>query len=67
MPNGSVPQSKQRTPSEQSDTMAKLKRLYDRTGPRPDAFGRRQALPSEIERLIETRQPPNPKPSERRR
>lgn len=64
MLNGSAHQSTQPATSTQSDIVAKLKRLYGRTGPRPDAFGRRQALPSEIERLIETRRPPDSRPSD---
>lgn len=36
-------------------TLAKLQRLYGHRGPRADAFGRRAALPSEIQRLTAAR------------
>lgn len=35
--------------------LAKLQRLYGHRGPRADVFGRRAALPSEIQRLTTTR------------
>lgn len=37
-------------------TLAKLQRLYGHRGPRADVFGRRAALPSEIQRLTAARQ-----------
>ncbi len=49
------------SPNEQTDTLAKLQRLYGRRSLRPDAFGRRPAMPSEIARLVDERQPANPK------
>jgi hypothetical protein len=53
------------TPSPQplnqtADTLAKLQRLYGRGGLRPNAFGRRPALPSEIEKLAESRRASKP-------
>ena len=46
--------------NEQTDTLAKLQRLYGRRSLRPDAFGRRPAMPSEIEKLAAGRQPSKP-------
>jgi len=37
---------------EQNQTLKKLKRLYGGTERQPDLFGRRPALPSEIEKLV---------------
>ena len=42
---------------DQRQTLSKLQRLYGGRGRQPDAFGRRQALPSEIEKLIKNRKP----------
>jgi hypothetical protein len=39
-------------------TLAKLQRIYGRNGVALDVFGRRPALPSEIERLAAARQQP---------
>lgn len=39
----------------QAFTLAKLQRLYSHSGPRADVFGRRPALPSEIQRLTTSR------------
>lgn len=39
----------------QAFTLAKLQRLYGHRGPRADVFGRRAALPSEIQRLTTAR------------
>ena len=46
--------------NEQTDALAKLQRLYGRRSLRPDAFGRRPAMPSEIAKLVDGRQPPKP-------
>lgn len=43
-------------------TLAKLQRIYGRNSVAPDVFGRRPALPSEVERLIKNRQPPRDQP-----
>ena len=48
------------SPNEQTDTLAELQRLYGRRSLRPDAFGRRPAMPSEIARLVDGRQPSEP-------
>ena len=48
------------SPNEQTDTLAKLQRLYGRRSLRPDAFGRRPAMPSEIAKLVDGRQPTDP-------
>ena len=48
------------SPNEQADTLAKLQRLYGRRSLRPHAFGRRPAMPSEIARLVDERQPSEP-------
>jgi hypothetical protein len=43
---------------DQRQVLAKLQRLYGRRSVAPDLFGRRPALPSEIERLAAVRQKP---------
>lgn len=43
---------------DQRQVLAKLQRIYGRRSVAPDVFGRRPALPSEIERLAQTRQQP---------
>jgi hypothetical protein len=48
--------------ADEQNTLAKLQRLYGRSSLRPDAFGRRAAMPSEIERLIQARHPDKPDP-----
>jgi hypothetical protein len=45
-----------------ADTLAKLQRLYGRGGLRPNAFGRRPAMPSEIEKLAKARRASEPDP-----
>jgi hypothetical protein len=52
--------------SEQSATLAKLQRLYGHRCVSPDAFGRRLALPSEVERVVKARQPSPPPRAGRR-
>lgn len=42
----------------QRDVLARLQRIYGRSGIAPDVFGRRPALPSEIERLAKICQQP---------
>lgn len=42
---------------ENGPTLAKLQRIYGSGSVAPDVFGRRPALPSEVERLIKNRQP----------
>jgi hypothetical protein len=42
----------------QRDALARLQRIYGRSSVAPDIFGRRPALPSEIERLAQARQQP---------
>jgi hypothetical protein len=42
----------------QRDALAKLQRIYGRSSVAPDLFGRRPALPSEIERLAAACQQP---------
>lgn len=37
---------------DRSETLAKLQRLYRGSSRQPDVFGRRPALPSEIEKLV---------------
>ena len=39
-------------------TLAKLQRIYGNSSVAPDVFGRRPALPSEIERLAQVHQQP---------
>ena len=48
------------SPNEQTDTLAKLQRFYGRRSLRPDAFGRRLAMPSGIAKLVDGRQPTDP-------
>lgn len=52
--------------SDQSATLAKLQRLYGHRRVRPDAFGRRPALSSEVERVVKARQPSTLKKTDRR-
>jgi hypothetical protein len=42
----------------QRDALARLQRIYGRSGVAPNLFGRRPALPSEIQRLAAARQQP---------
>ncbi|MFZ2360657.1 MAG: hypothetical protein WA040_15060 [Anaerolineae bacterium] len=42
----------------QRDALARLQRIYGRSSIAPDIFGRRPALPSEIERLAKICQQP---------
>ncbi len=47
----------------QRNALVKLQRIYGRSGVAPDIFGRRPALPSEIERLAKIcQQPADPSP-----
>ncbi|MCB0207107.1 MAG: hypothetical protein H6649_03210 [Caldilineae bacterium] len=38
--------------NDRTQTLSKLHRLYRGSGRQPDMFGRRPALPSEIEKLV---------------
>lgn len=49
----------------QGATLAKLQRLYGRRHLTNDMFGRRPALPSEVERVVKTQQPSPKKKAER--
>ena len=47
-------------PNESQATLKKLRQLYGHRTSCPDAFGRRPAMPSEIEKLVKTPRRINP-------
>jgi hypothetical protein len=51
----------------QRDALARLQRIYGRRSVAPDLFGRRPALPNEIERLAKGEQQPQSLPAQPRK